>query len=64
MAFKIEITNFDTAAMADYPEEEVAGILRKIAEKLEEGHLIRPGYEWPVMDVNGARVGMWGTYED
>lgn len=51
---KLKITNFSNAAMAEDPRAAVAEILRKTAEKIENG--VDYG---PLMDYNGNKVGEW-----
>lgn len=65
MSFKFEITNMNGSAFDDFPEEEVARLLRKVADMLEDGSLLEGGVR-PLHDVNGATVGTWGatTEED
>lgn len=53
MRFKINIET-DNAALADDGESEIVRILRKIANRIEEGE--RDGL---VHDINGNRVGHW-----
>lgn len=59
--FKFEITELGGAAFADFPEEEIARLLRKVAAELADGALAEPGYMRPLIDINGATVGEWGV---
>ena len=50
--------NTDNAAFYEHsPSNECARILRKLADRLEEGHYPQPGDPWPMVDSNGNTVG-------
>ena len=53
--FKLEIETRN-AAFVDDPRNEVARILRVVADKLERGILVPVAYR-PLRDVNGNAVG-------
>jgi hypothetical protein len=55
MKLKITIT-MDNAAFEDSKGFEAARILTKLADKMQE-HSLEPGDEYPLIDINGNRVG-------
>lgn len=54
MGFILEIDNTANAAFEDRPECEVAEILRRVADKIEQGYAY--GF---CLDSNGNKVGEW-----
>lgn len=56
MKLKIEIT-MDSAAFKPEGNSEAAAILRDLADKLEEGADLVPGFAWRLRDENGNHVG-------
>jgi hypothetical protein len=56
MKLKIEIT-MDGAAFKPECNIEAAHILRDLADELEEGEDLLPGYRYPLSDENGNNVG-------
>jgi hypothetical protein len=52
----IEI-DLGNAAFEDEPAFEVARILGEVTMKLELGHIVIPGYEVGLTDINGNHVG-------
>jgi hypothetical protein len=59
MDFRVGITT-DNAAFAGMPEMEIARILRRLADRLERDGVPEDDDRWPMMDVNGNRVGVAG----
>jgi len=56
MDIKITI-NTDNAAFEDYPEDEIARILHKIADSIEADECLLCVDNYPVIDINGNTVG-------
>jgi len=54
MGLQLEIDNVSNAAFEDRPECEVAEVLRRVADKIEQHHT--SGY---CRDSNGNKVGRW-----
>jgi hypothetical protein len=57
---KIEI-NCDNAAFGDFPEQEVARILRELATNLENDGITKDG-KFKLFDANGNRTGLFTAY--
>jgi len=59
MGLTLEIDNTSNAAFENHPECEVAEILRRVADSIEQHHT--SGYCW---DSNGNTVGRWSLNLD
>ena len=57
--FKFEITKMDDQALNDDPQQEVARLLRKVADQVESGREYGS-----IMDYNGSKVGEWHFTEE
>lgn len=57
---KLTLTfSMTNAAFEDYPRQEAAQVLRKIAGQLENGHEYGN-----IKDVNGNTIGQWDLHAD
>lgn len=57
----ITTTNAAFDPEAGEPGQEVARILRHLADRAENDGLFAAQTQWPILDVNGNRVGTFAT---